>query len=420
MTQAKPNRLTISTIDIMEMAIESLWNNKLRSALTMLGVIIGISSVISITSIGQGVQKSTEDSIRSLGTDVLQVMSGSAKSGGVVQAMGSVSTLTWEDAKAIAQQAPSATVVAAYLQRPVQVVYNQTNTSTTAYGADLSFPDARNTYPQVGRFFRQSELDETASVVVIGPTVQRNLFPADIDPIGQKIRIRGELYKVIGVMEAKGSQGPQDRDDAVYIPLTTMSARTIGRNALTGISVNGIFIKSQHESQLETLKFQVTNILRLRHKIMSPTDDDFRVTNQADILKTLTTILGLLTTTIVAVAAISLVVGGIGIANIMLVSVVERTREIGVRKAVGATDRAILSQFLVESVAISVLGGTVGIILGIGVTVVASMVFQFALVISGSAVVVGVGLSTAVGLAAGVIPARNAARLDPIAALRSE
>jgi putative ABC transport system permease protein len=225
---------------------------------------------------------------------------------------------------------------------------------------------------------------------------------------------------VIGVMEAKGSQGPQDRDDAVYIPLTTMSARTIGRNALTGISVNGIFIKSQHESQLETLKFQVTNILRLRHKIMSPADDDFRVTNQADILKTLTTILGLLTTTIVAVAAISLVVGGIGIANIMLVSVVERTREIGVRKAVGATDRAILSQFLVESVAISVLGGTVGIILGIGVTVVASMVFQFALVISGSAVVVGVGLSTAVGLAAGVIPARNAARLDPIAALRSE
>jgi putative ABC transport system permease protein len=410
----------VSPIEIGEMAIEALWNNKLRSALTMLGVIIGISSTIGISSIGQGVQKSTGDSIRGLGTDVLQVMAGAAKSGGVSQGQGSVTTLTWQDAQAIAEQAPSATVVAAFLQRNTQVVYGEKNTATTVYGTDLNYSQARNTFPQSGRFFNTEELTSAASVAVIAPTVQKKLFPGNVDPLGEKIRIQGEIYEIVGVMEVKGAQGPQDRDDAVYIPLTSMSARVVGNNSLMGISINGIYIKGNDESQLEIIKFQVANILRLRHNIDLPDNDDFNITNQADILKTFDTILGLLTTMIVAVAGISLVVGGIGIANIMLVSVVERTREIGIRKALGATDGAILTQFLVESVVISIVGGSIGILLGIGITFASASAFKFAFIISGNAVAIGFGLSTAVGLAAGVIPARNAAKLDPIAALRSD
>ncbi len=410
----------VSTLEIGEMAIEALWSNKLRSGLTMLGVIIGISSVIGISSIGQGVTKSTQDSIRGLGTDVLQVMPGSTQSGGVSQGQGSVSTLTWEDAKAIAAQSPLATVVSAYLQSKTQVVYGEKNTSTTVYGTDLNYSAARNTFPQTGRFFNAEELESAASVAVIAPTVQKNLFPANVNPIGEKIRVQSEIYEVIGVMEVKGSQGPQDRDDAVYIPLTTLSARIIGNNSLNGVSVNGIYIKGKDESQLETIKFQVENILRLSHNIATPADDDFRVTNQADILKTFTTILTLLTVMIVAIAGISLVVGGIGIANIMLVSVVERTREIGIRKALGATDRAVLSQFLTESVVISVVGGSIGITVGILITLGASTAFKFPFLISNSAVIAGFGLSTTVGLLAGVIPAQNAAKLDPITALRSD
>jgi putative ABC transport system permease protein len=410
----------VSQLEVAGMAIEALWSNKLRSGLTMLGVIIGISSVIAISSIGEGVQRSTENNIRGLGTDVLQVMAGSAQSGGVSQGQGSVTTLTWEDAQAIAQEAPSATVVSAYLQRNAQVVYGEKNTSTTIYGTDLSYPAARNTFPKTGRFFTPDELESAASVAVIAPTVQKNLFPANVNPIGQKIRVQGEIYDVIGVMEAKGSQGPQDRDDAVYVPLTSMSARIIGNNSLMGISVNGIYVKGKDESQLETIQFQVTNILRLRHNITNPEDDDFRVTNQADILQTLITIMSLLTLMIVAIAGISLVVGGIGIANIMLVSVVERTREIGVRKALGATDQAILSQFLSEAVVISIVGGTVGVVIGISITFVAATAFKFPFIVSSNAVLMGVGLSTSVGLVAGVIPARNAANLEPIAALRSD
>jgi putative ABC transport system permease protein len=410
----------VSTLEIGEMAIEALWSNKLRSGLTMLGVIIGIASVISISSIGQGVTKSTEESIRGLGTDVLQVMAGSAQSGGVSQAQGSVSTLTWEDAKAIATQSPSATIVSAYLQSKSQIVYGDKNTNTTVYGTDLSYSAARNTYPQTGRFFNTEELESAAAVAVIAPTVQKNLFPVNVNPIGQKIRIQGEIYTIIGVMEVKGAQGPQDRDDAVYVPLTSLSARIIGNNSLMGVSVNSIYIKGKDESQLDTIKFQVENILRLRHNIEIPADDDFRVTNQADILKTLTTILGSLTILIVGVSGISLVVGGIGIANIMLVSVVERTREIGIRKALGATDRAVLSQFLTESVMLSLIGGTIGIVIGISVTFLAANSFKFPFVISTEAVVIGFGLSTTVGLVAGVIPASNAAKLDPITALRSD
>lgn len=406
--------------EILSMAAETLWSNKLRTGLTMLGVIIGIASVIAITSVGQGVQRGVEQQIQALGTDVIQVLAGAARSGNVRQGLGSSSTLTWEDAKAIASQAPSAEIVSAYLQSNTQVVYGQQNTSTTVFGTDLNYPEARNTFPQQGRFFTQEELDTATQVAIIGPTVQRTLFGQSANVLGERIRIQGEAYEVIGVMEPKGSQGPNDRDDQVFIPLTSMSRRIVGNNALAGVSVNGILIKSSDQEKLEAAQFQVTNILRLRHNIYPPQPDDFRLTNQADIVSTFTNVVGLFTIMVVAIAGISLVVGGIGIANIMLVSVVERTREIGIRKAVGATNSAILNQFLAEAIVISTLGGAIGIGGGILIAFSASTVFSFPFVISVLSIIAGFALSLGVGLLAGVIPARNASKLDPITALRSD
>jgi putative ABC transport system permease protein len=416
----RKTNVSIYYIEIFVMAIEALWSNKLRTGLTMLGMIIGISSVIGITSIGQGVQKATEKEIQSLGTNVLQIFAGAAVRGNVNQGLGSTSTLTWEDAKEMALQAPSAEVVSAYLQRQGQVVYEEKNISTTIYGTDLNYPEARNTYPQAGRFFNQEELNDIKQVAVLGPTAKRNLFGDNSNVIGQIIRIQGEAYEVIGIMEAKGSQGPIDRDDGVYIPLTSMSARIVGNNALAGISVNNILVKSSNQDQLLAAQFQITNLLRIRHNIYPPQADDFRITNQADIIKTFSSIVGLLTVMVVAIAGISLVVGGIGIANIMLVSVVERTREIGIRKAVGAKNSAILNQFLAEAIIISSLGGVIGMGGGIFIAFGAATVFKFPFVISVSSIIIGSGLSFSVGLLAGVIPARNAAKLDPIVALRSE
>jgi putative ABC transport system permease protein len=414
------NSGSVAAVEILSMAAEALWSNKLRTGLTMLGMIIGIASVIGITSIGQGVQKLTEGRIRALGTDVLQVMAGASKSGTISQGLGSASTLTWEDAKAIATQAPSAQIVAPYLQRSAQAVHGGENTLTTVYGTDLIYPDARNTHPQTGRYFSQEELDASKQVAVIGPTVQTKLFPNGASPIGKSIRLQGEAYEVIGIMEKKGSQGPMDRDDAVYIPLTIMSARLVGNNALMGISVNGIYVKAADPTHLEAAQFQITNLLRLRHDIYPPESDDFSVTNQADIIQTFKLVTSSLSTMVIAIAGISLLVGGIGIANIMLVSVVERTKEIGIRKAIGATRSAILSQFLAEAILISTLGGGIGIVSGIGMAAIAAAIFQFPFIVSTGSVIAGVVLSVTVGLLAGVVPARNAARLDPITALRSE
>ncbi|MDX2216059.1 MAG: ABC transporter permease [Oculatellaceae cyanobacterium bins.114] len=409
----------VPAIEIVSMAGAAILANRLRSGLTMLGVVIGIGSVIAISSIGQGVQKSTEQQIQSLGADILQVSAGAARSGNVVQSMGSSSTLTWEDAKAIQMEAPSVQLVSAYLQRPVQVVYAQTNLSTTAIGTDLAYPDTRNTHPAEGRYFTQDELNGRAQVVVLGYKVRSQLF-GQSNAVGEQIRIQGEQYEVIGVMEEKGSQGPVDRDDQIYLPLTSMSSRIVGNNALSGISVNAVLVKVADQDQMSAAEFQINNILRLRHNIFPPQSDDFRVTNQADIISTFTSVVGMMTTMVVAIAGISLVVGGIGIANIMLVSVVERTREIGIRKAVGATNTAILLQFLAEAIVLSTTGGAIGIGTGVLIAFGAASLFGFPFVVSGGSIVAGVGISVTVGLLAGVIPARNAAQLDPIAALRTD
>jgi putative ABC transport system permease protein len=411
---------TVSVLEIITMAAEALWSNKLRTGLTMLGVIIGIASVIAITSIGQGVQKATEQQIQALGTDVLQIFPGSAKTGGISQGMGSSSTLTWEDAKAIQQQAPAAKVVSAYLQRPGQAVYGTVNHSTNIVGIDLNYLEARNTHLTQGRFFTSEEMDNAKSVAVLGSTVGDELFGSGKNAVGEQIRIQRNIYEVIGVFEKKGSEGSMDRDDQVFIPLTNMSSRIVGNNALNGFAVNGIYVKVGNQEQSATAQFQVVNLLRLRHNLSPSQSDDFSIKNRTDIVNTFTTVVSLFTVMVVAIASISLLVGGIGIANIMLVSVVERTREIGIRKAVGATNSAILNQFLTESIVIATAGGGIGIGIGIAIAFGSAMTLHFPFVVSLWSVVCGVGLSFIVGLLAGVIPARNAAQLDPIAALRSD
>jgi putative ABC transport system permease protein len=415
------NEPSISAFESVNMAVDSLWSNRLRTGLTMLGMIIGIGSVVAITSISQGVQKSTEQQLQSLGTNVMTVMAGSSTlGGGISQGAGSASTLTWEDAQVIAESVHVAQAVTAYLQKPgTQVVYADENLSTTITGTDLNYSQVKNMYPAKGKFFTQEDLDGARPVALLGMEVKEELFP-NMDAIGKDIRIQGRRFQVIGVMESKGASGIQNQDDAVYIPLTTMSVEIVGNNALSGTAISGLWLSTEQSEDLESAQFQVTNLLRLRHNIYPPQADDFNIINQVDLLNTFSSIMSMLSIMVTAIAGISLIVGGIGIANIMLVSVVERTREIGVRKALGATDAAILSQFLIEAVMVSTVGGSIGVVMGIGLSVGIAVLINIPLIISTGALVAGFSLSMAVGLLAGVVPARNAAQLDPIVALRSE
>jgi putative ABC transport system permease protein len=411
----------VSFSQILIMSVETLWGNKLRTGLTMLGVIIGISSVIAITSIGQGVQKQTELTIQELGTNVMLVQAGAARTGGISQGQGSASTLTWEDAKAIAKQVPAAKLVTAYLQRgSIQVVRGNINISTILVGADLNLPHIRNIQVQEGLYFNQSDLDAAKPVAFLGSEVRDQLFKSGEKVIGAELRIRGKRYTVVGVAESKGTMGGQSMDDVIYIPLTNMSAQIVGNNALTGVAINGFWVEASDPDQLNSAQFQVTNILRLRHRIRPPKRDDFQITNLVDIISTFSTVMGYLTLMVGAIAGISLVVGGIGIANIMLVSVMERTREIGIRKAVGATSGSILSQFLTEAIIISVVGGVIGVGLGIAFAFAAATLFKFPFIVPLWSIGAGFGLSLIVGVLSGGIPARNAAKLNPISALRSE
>jgi putative ABC transport system permease protein len=387
----------------------------------MLGMVIGIAAVIAVTSVGQGVQIATTKQIQALGSNVLLVLSGVSRSGGVSLGGGSASSLTWQDAKAVRSQVPSALGVTAFLQRSnIQMVNNEQNTSSTLLGTDTYFPDVRNTYPLEGRFFDQTDMDAARAVVILGSKVRRDLFPSDQSPVGKSIRIQNRLYQVLGVMQTKGALGTTDLDDRVYIPLSNMSSQVVGNNAISGISINGFWVSATDGVELEAAQFQVSNLLRLRHNILDPKLDDFRMINQVDTIAASNNVVGLFTIMVGAIAGISLVVGGIGIANIMLVSVVERTREIGIRKAVGATKTAILSQFLTEAVVVSTLGGSIGVGMGILLAYGAANIFAFPFVVSLWAIAAGFGLSIVVGLLAGVIPARSAAGLDPIMALRSD
>ena len=394
-------------------AMRAMASNPLRSLLTMLGVIIGVGAVVAMVAIGQGARQSVTQQVQALGSNLLTVFAGSAQFGGVTRG-DAVRTLTLEDAEAIRREVPRVTGISAEFSRPAQVVFRGENTNTQVSGVTPEFQTVRNFHPDQGQFFADEDMRGRTKVAVVGRTVAGRLF-ADTDPIGQRIKIRGITFTVIGVMESKGATAFSDRDDVVFVPLTTAQRRLFGVQHLRTLHVQVASAEEMTEAQAA-----LTEVLRTRHRLGPAEDNDFTVRSQADILQAFTGVSQTMTVLLGGIAAVSLIVGGIGIMNIMLVSVTERTREIGIRKAVGARRRDILLQFLVESVALSVTGGVIGIGVGIGGSRLISQFAGWATLLSAQAVLMAFSFAVAVGVFFGLYPARRAAGLDPIVALRHE
>lgn len=397
------------------MAWASLVANKMRSLLTMLGIIIGVAAVIALVSIGHGVRSQIQDSISSLGSNLLMVYPGAPRTPGVRPTADSQKTLKLEDYTTIShlQDIDMASPVSA--GSSYVVIYTNKNWTTSVNGVNSDFQYINNWTVKSGRFITASQVERRERVAVIGATVATNLFGTE-DPVGKDIRIKNNPYKVIGVLESKGSGSfGNDQDDVIYIPYTT------GMERLQGVDyLRMIYIKAKDGVDLDRLQTDVENILRVRHNIKNPELDDFNVRNMATIMATVEETTATMTLFLGAVAAISLVVGGIGIMNIMLVSVTERTREIGVRKALGATYRVIVMQFLIEAVVISLVGGAIGILMGIGASKLIGALTSMKTVISMGPILLSFGFSMAIGLVFGLYPARKAAKLNPIDALHYE
>ena len=397
------------------MAWASLVANKMRSLLTMLGIIIGVAAVIALVSIGHGVRSQIQDSISSLGSNLLMVYPGAPRTPGVRPTADSQKTLKLEDFTTIShlQDVDMASPVSA--GNSYVVIYTNKNWTTSVNGVNNDFQYINNWTVKSGRFITASQVERRERVAVIGSTVATNLFGTE-DPVGKDIRIKNNPYKVIGVLESKGSGSfGNDQDDVIYIPYTTGMERLQGVNYL-----RMIYIKAKDGVDLDRLQTDVENILRVRHNIKNPELDDFNVRNMATIMATVEETTATMTLFLGAVAAISLVVGGIGIMNIMLVSVTERTREIGVRKALGATYRVIVMQFLIEAVVISLVGGAIGILVGIGASKLIGALTSMKTVIYMGPILLSFGFSMAIGLIFGLYPARKAAKLNPIDALHYE
>ncbi len=396
-------------------ALEGLKANKLRSILTMLGIIIGVGAVIAMVSIGMGVQNKIQDSIAGLGSNLLIITPGATSPSGVRLAAGSNTTLTNKDAQAIGRQIEGVSAVAPSVSKQYQLVYGNKNWMTTVQGTTPEFVSVRNFNVELGRFFSNQEVDTRMRVAVLGKTTADNLF-GTIYPVGQTVRINSAPFVVVGVFEGKGqSAGGMDQDDVVVIPLTTAQERMMGISYIQTISVQAVSPESINQAQED-----ITSLLRSRHKLAKEMPDDFTVRNLAAVMATAEETTKTITLLLGNIAAISLLVGGIGIMNIMLVSVTERTREIGIRKALGATYRNILLQFLIEAIVIGVTGGLIGIGLGIAAAYAISAIAGWNTAISSGSILMAFGFSVAIGLFFGIYPARKAALLDPIDALRYE
>ena len=401
--------------ELLKMAALSLIANKLRTLLTMLGIIIGVAAVIAMVSVGMGVKKNVVDSISRLGSNMLMVMPGSSNRGGVRGAAGSVITLTYDDAKAIKDKIKDVSYVSPIVQGSYQVVYGHENWNTSVSGVIPEYVEIQSLTLQSGLFFSEHDVEVRSRVAVIGTTVATNLF-GEVNPVGKKIRIGNAPYTVIGLIASKGqSSVGQDQDDVVLIPLTTAQERLIGITYVRMINV-----QVADSDKMDAVQSQIETLLRQRHRINKDAEDDFNVRNLTSLMETMSETTTMITLLLGSVAGISLIVGGIGIMNIMMVSVTERTREIGIRKAIGATYSDIMLQFLIESTMISVIGGIIGIFLGIGLAKAISQFGNFTTVISALSIVVSFGFSLFVGIVFGMLPARKAARLDPIDALRYE
>lgn len=396
------------------MAGRTLVANKLRSCLTMLGIVIGNAATIATIGIGQGAQVFVEDQVSELGSNLLFILPGSPEA--QRRPVYSPQTLVYEDAIALAEQVPLIDKVAPQLNSSTLVSYRDRNVSTLVYGTTPDILPVRDFDVASGRFLSDLDIRRQQQVVAIGSELADRLF-GDTNPIGQSVRIDNLSFEVIGVMQPKGATFGTNLDETAFIPLTTMSSRLVGQTSPYGLTVTFINVAVRDETQMDMVKFQVENLLRQRHKITD--EDDFTVSSQKDIQERTAAITGALTALLATVASISLLVGGIGITNIMLVSVTERTPEIGLRKAIGASPRDILLQFTIEATILAVAGGIVGVTVGAGCIVLVSSVTSFKAGISVTSVVIATGVSGALGLFFGIVPAQRAAKLDPIVALRS-
>jgi putative ABC transport system permease protein len=405
--------------DLFATAARALRTNPLRSALTALGVIIGVASVVAMVALGQGAQKQVQASISSLGSNLLIVVPGAARAGGVVGAPGSFNSLTLADAEAIQREISGIAAVAPSQRGGAQIVAQGANWNTRIEGVTPDYLMARDWEVASGRFFDERETRQARKVAVFGATVARELFP-NADPVGERVRISGGTYEIIGVLESKGQSGfGQDQDDIVLAPLQTVKRRVAGRQGRAN-TVSQISVKAENEDDLSRIQEEVETLLRQRHRIGQGDSDDFTVQNLSSIAETAQQTTQTFTYLLAGISAVSLLVGGIGIMNIMLVSVTERTREIGLRKALGARKSDILRQFGLEAIVLSLAGGVVGLILGALAAWGITSLMNLPLTIGVSSAIVALVFSAFVGVAFGSFPAWRAAQLDPIEALRRE
>lgn len=409
--------------EVISESISTLALNKLRSGLAILGIIIGIGSVITLLSLGQASQKSVQNQIQSLGSNLLTVMPGALRTGNIRGAAGSTTTLTYDDAKAILASSQVTTVknVSPEFSRRAQVVAGRNNTNTQILGIIPAYSEVRKLSLASGTFISSRDVEALSKVAVLGPQVVSDLFGLPVqagegsNPIGESVRINGQSFRIIGVTTSKGGSRFQNQDDIVFIPLTTAQKIVFGADNLTSIS-----IEAKNEKVMVAAQDEVGYLLLARHKLTDPASADFSILSQSDILNTASSVTGIFTSLLSGIAAISLVVGGIGIMNIMLVTVTERTREIGLRKALGAKNKNIITQFLLESSILTGVGGIIGMLVGILTSFVISKVISLPFTISFSSVILAIGVSGVIGIVFGWYPAHKAANLQPIEALRYE
>ena len=410
----------MSFLALLRIALRALAVNKLRSALTMLGIVIGVGAVIVMIAVGAGAQARVEEQIRALGSNLLLVMPGSTTAGGVRMGFGSGSTLTEDDVVAINREIPEA-LAAPALRGSAQVIWGNANWSTQIYGVTPEYLDVRQWPLVAGRSFEPAEMAGAAKVALIGATVAKQLFGA-ADPLDQSIRIKRVPFTIIGVLDTKGqSLMGTDQDDLILVPIKTARSRVLGTaSAARNRTVGTIWVKAADSVDTKVVEEQVRALLRQRHRIQAGGDDDFSLRNLQEVMAAQEASSRVLALLLAAVASVSLLVGGIGIMNIMLVSVTERTREIGLRMAVGARTRDILGQFLVEAVTLSLIGGLIGVALGMGASLAIAELAGWRIVISPQAVILAVAFAFVIGVFFGFYPARKAARLNPVEALRFE
>ena len=408
----------MEVIVILQIALGALGRNRLRTALTMLGMVIGIAAVITIVALGRGAQRQIEAQTQAVGTNLITVVAGNSQRGGISSGMGGAQTLTAADVEAIRVQVPGAMYLAAGVSTREQVIAAGQNWSTSIEGTDIDLPFIRFWALEHGTFFTETHVRSAAKVAVLGSIVRDNLFGEGADPVGERIRIRNQSFQVIGVLEPKGSgQFGQDQDDTILAPYTTVQKKLLGRE---GTNISGITISAASPDQMDQTIEEISAVLRTQHRLTRGEEDDFMIRTQEDMASMRGGMIETMTGLLAGIAGVSLIVGGIGIMNIMLVSVTERTREIGLRMSVGAKGRDILCQFLVEAVVLSLVGGLVGVGLGFGLSEGLTRVLQWPTSVPPEAVALSVGVAAVTGIFFGYYPARQAARLEPIESLRFE